>query len=164
LIRNLILSFVLYINAYSVKHAFDIELIAFPEGEWNTDALGQPALLVVVCTEATSRASDLAYLEKVLESVQLAPVAQRVRLLVAEGEQDLPLFTLLNRWQCTTALLFGLTPAAAGLQSAAQRYQPLKVAGKTLLFCDSLSVIRQAREQGDKTRAMALWQAMKQIL
>ncbi len=147
-----------------MKRAFDIELIDFPEGEWNTDAVGQPALLVVVCTDAAGRDSDLAYLEKVLESVQLAPVGQRVRLLVVEGEENLPLFTLLNRWQCTTALLFGLTPAAAGLQSAAQRYQPLRIAGKTLLFCDLLSVIRQAREQGDKTKAMALWQAMKQIL
>ena len=147
-----------------MKHAFDIELIAFPEGEWNTDAVGQPELLVVVCTDAANNASDLAYLEKVLESVQLTPVGQLVRLLVTEGEGGLPLLTLLNRWQCTTALLFGLTPAAAGLQSAVQRYQPLKIAGKTLLFCDLLSVIRQAREQGDKTKAMALWQAMKQIL
>lgn len=147
-----------------MKHAFDIELIAFPEGEWNTASVGQPELLVVVCTDATSKDADLMYLDKVLESVQLSPAKERVRLLVTEAEEGLPLFSLLNRWQCKMAFVFGLTPAAVGLQSAVQSYQPLKIAGKTLLFCDLLSVIRQTREQGDKTRAMALWQAMKQML
>jgi hypothetical protein len=117
---------------------------------------GAKNIFILACQEpdAEERSS---FLTKILAATHTVP-ERDAHLLWWPVRQPLSLLPVLQDKQPDKVLVFGFTPAEAGLRIEAAFYQPCVFYGTTWLFAEALSVL-----EPDKVRKMRLWTALKQI-
>jgi len=113
--------------------------------------------LLVVIFEEETRSELLPFLTKILGAVQydLARDAQTVNIT------DKTVFSLMNlcnyaEKEINQVLFFGQSPKQVGLNLSVQKYQPVAVGGKRILFADDLAVIHD-----DTELKKALWASLQ---
>lgn len=113
--------------------------------------------LLVVILDNDARPELLPFLEKILKAVQY-DLNQDAHLLKITDKTVFSLMSLnnLSKDSIKQAIFFGQTPKQVGLNLKAQKYQPLSVAGKNILFADDLAVIHD-----DTELKKSLWMSLK---
>jgi hypothetical protein len=113
--------------------------------------------LLVVIFEDNTRPELLPFLEKILSAVQY-DLTQDAQLLKITDKTVFSLMSLDNEAKngIQQAIFFGQTPKQVGLNLNIQKYQPLPVAGKNILFADNLAIIHD-----DNNLKKSLWMSLK---
>ena len=113
--------------------------------------------LLVVIFEDETRPELLPFLSKILSAVQY-DLTQDAQLLKITDKTVFSLMSLNNEAKdgIQQVIFFGQTPKQVGLNLNIQKYQPLSVAGKNILFADDLAVIHD-----DSNLKKSLWMSLK---
>lgn len=134
-----------------------LDMKLFPHSEPSTllqHCVGEneKGLLVVIFEEET-RTELLPFLTKILGAVQYDLARDAVTIKIT-NKTVFSLMNLCNQAEkpITQVIFFGQSPKQVGLNLAVQKYQPLTIAEKNILFADNLAAIHD-----DTNLKKALW-------
>ncbi len=147
-----------------MQDLFDFQIFAVTEhdeGHENVKGQASAEVLIIAQVGDNNSIDNLAFLEKVLEAVQLSPMEKKTALLLLQASDQISIAGLSRVKSCHTILLFGIDPSAIGIRAELPYYRFTRVSDLQLLRAHSLDVIRAERAQNNNQKAGALWQALK---